>query len=42
MAKNGYIVGLDIGTKKTTALIGEITEENKVEIIGVGTAESRG
>lgn len=42
MPKNGYIVGIDIGTKKTTAIIGEINEERKVEIIGIGTAESRG
>ncbi|MGB9835540.1 MAG: cell division protein FtsA [Candidatus Saccharicenans sp.] len=42
MAKNSYIVGLDIGTKKTVAIIGEITEEQKVEIIGIGVAESRG
>ncbi|MFW6140341.1 MAG: cell division protein FtsA [Acidobacteriota bacterium] len=42
MPKNGYIVGIDIGTKKTTALIGEVTEEKKIEIIGIGTANSRG
>ena len=42
MAKNSYIVGLDIGTKKVAAIIGEITDEKKVEIIGIGTAESRG
>jgi len=42
MPKNGYIVGFDIGTKKITAIIGEITEEKKIEIIGIGTSESRG
>jgi len=42
MARNNYLVGLDIGTKKTVAIIGEITEEQKVEIIGLGVAESRG
>jgi cell division protein FtsA len=42
MPKNSYIVGLDIGTKKVAAIIGEITDEKKVEIIGIGTAESRG
>ena len=42
MPKNTYVVGLDIGTKKVAAIIGEITEEKKVEIIGIGTAESRG
>jgi cell division protein FtsA len=42
MPKNNYIVGLDIGTKKAAAIIGEITEERKVEIIGIGTADSKG
>ena len=42
MPKNGYIVGFDIGTKKVAAVIGEITEEKKIEIIGIGTSESRG
>jgi len=42
MPKNSYVVGLDIGTKKVAAIIGEITDEKKVEIIGIGTAESRG
>jgi len=42
MAKESYVVGFDIGTKKVAAIIGEITEEKKVEIIGIGTAESRG
>lgn len=42
MPKNSYVVGLDIGTKKIAAIIGEITEEKKVEIIGIGTSESRG
>jgi cell division protein FtsA len=42
MPKNGHIVGIDIGTKKVTALIGEITEDRKIEIIGIGTSESRG
>jgi cell division protein FtsA len=42
MPKNNYIVGLDIGTKKVAAIIGEITEDYKVEVIGIGTAESKG
>jgi len=42
MPKNGYIVGFDIGTKKVTAIISEITEDNKIEIIGIGSSESRG
>ena len=42
MPKNSYIVGFDIGTKKIAAIIGEITEDKKIEIIGIGTADSRG
>ena len=42
MPKNSYIVGLDIGTKKVAAIIGEITEDYKVEVIGIGTTESKG
>jgi cell division protein FtsA len=42
MPRNSYVVGLDIGTKKVAAIIGEITEERKVEIIGIGTADSKG
>src|SRR4030066_1945157 len=42
MPKNNYIVGFDIGTRKVVAIIGEVTEERKVEIIGIGTADSRG
>lgn len=41
-AKNGYLVGIDIGTKKVATVIGEITEERKIEVVGIGTAESRG
>jgi len=42
MAKNSYIVGLDIGTKKVAVIIGEITEERKIEVIGIGAADSKG
>lgn len=42
MPKNSYIVGLDIGTKKIACIIAEVTEENKIEIIGIGTADSKG
>jgi len=42
MPKNNYIVGYDIGTKKIAAIIGEITEEKKIEIIGIGHSDSRG
>jgi len=42
MPKNSYIVGLDIGTKKVAAIIGQLTEDSKIEVIGIGTAESKG
>jgi cell division protein FtsA len=42
MAKSSYVVGIDVGTKKVVVLIGEVTEENKVEIVGIGATESRG
>ena len=42
MAKSSYVTGFDIGTRKVVAIIGEITDERKIEIIGIGTADSRG
>ncbi|MCL4115609.1 UNVERIFIED_CONTAM: hypothetical protein GTU68_056360 [Idotea baltica] len=36
------IVGLDIGTSKVLALVGEVTEDGAIDIVGVGTAPSRG
>ncbi len=42
MPKNTYIVGLDIGTRKVAVIIGEVTEERKVEVIGIGAADSKG
>ncbi len=36
------IVGLDIGTTKTCAVIGFQNENNQVEVIGVGVAPSKG
>jgi len=42
MPKNGYIVGLDIGSKKVAAIIGEVNEDKKIEIIGIGNSVSRG
>lgn len=36
------IVGLDIGTTKTCAVIGFLNENRQVEVAGVGTAPSRG
>jgi len=39
--KNSIVVGLDIGTSKICAVVGEMTERG-VEIIGVGTQPSQG
>lgn len=36
------IVGLDIGTSKVVAIVGEITENDEIEIIGIGSHPSRG
>lgn len=40
--KNKIIAGLDIGTTKIAALIGRKTDHNKIEILGLGKAESVG
>ncbi len=36
------IVGLDIGTSKVVAIVGEITPDGDIEIIGIGSHASRG
>src|SRR5574340_277824 len=36
------IVGLDIGTSKIVALVAELTPEGRLEILGLGTQESKG
>jgi cell division protein FtsA len=36
------IVGLDIGTSKVVALVGEITADGSIEVIGLGSQPSRG
>jgi cell division protein FtsA len=36
------IVGLDIGTSKVVAIVGEMTADKKVEVIGLGSHPSRG
>lgn len=36
------IVGLDIGTTKIACIVGEVTEDDGVDIIGIGTAPSKG
>ena len=42
MAKRGnFVVGLDIGTTKVCAIVGELTDDG-VDIVGLGTAPSKG
>ena len=41
-SEQGMIVGLDIGTSKVVAIVGEVTEEGEIEIIGIGSHQSRG
>ena len=36
------IVALDIGTSKIVAIVGEITTDNEIEVIGIGSHQSRG
>jgi cell division protein FtsA len=36
------IVGLDIGTSKVVAIVGEVNDEGQIEIIGIGSHPSRG
>src|SRR2546422_2916562 len=40
--KDRYIVGLDIGTHKICAIVAEITEAGRLDVIGIGQAESKG
>jgi cell division protein FtsA len=40
--KNHSIVGLDLGSVKTCALVCKPNEEGKLEVVGMGTAESKG
>jgi len=45
MASDGgrrRIVGLDIGTSKVAAIVGELTADGDIEIIGIGSHRSRG
>jgi len=39
---NNLIVGLDIGTSKVVAIVGEVTADGEIDIIGIGTQPSRG
>ena len=40
--KDRYIFGLDLGTTKTCALACQRNDDGKLEVAGLGVAESRG
>lgn len=42
MAKERVIVGVDVGTTKICALIGEVDHDNRLNVVGVGTVPSQG
>lgn len=43
MARNdNIVVGLDVGTTKICAIIGEVNEDGMLDVIGLGSAPSRG
>ena len=37
-----YLVGVDVGTSKIAAIVGEVMDDNGLDIIGIGVAEARG
>jgi len=41
-SQNRMIVGLDIGTSKVVAIVGEVSPEGKLEIVGIGSHGSKG
>jgi cell division protein FtsA len=41
-AGNRMIVGLDIGTSKVVCIVGEVTPEGLIEVVGIGSHPSRG
>ncbi len=40
--KERYLVGLDVGTSKVTAVVGEMMDDGGLDIIGIGLADARG
>jgi cell division protein FtsA len=40
--EKNLIVGLDIGTSKVVAMVGEVSADGQVEVIGIGSHPSRG
>jgi len=42
MSDNSLIVGLDIGTSKVVAIVGEVNSHGEIDIIGIGSHRSTG
>ncbi|TFB08869.1 cell division protein FtsA [Candidatus Atribacteria bacterium MT.SAG.1] len=42
MGRDEIVVGLDVGSEKICTVIGELSEDAQIEIIGIGTARSLG
>ncbi|MEK9649185.1 MAG: cell division protein FtsA, partial [Gammaproteobacteria bacterium] len=42
LSGGNMIVGLDIGTSKVVAIVGEINPEGGLNIVGIGRHKSRG
>ncbi len=40
--KDRYLVGLDVGTSKVCAIVGELVDDAGLDVVGMGVAESRG
>jgi cell division protein FtsA len=40
--KEKYLVGLDVGTSKVTAVVGELVDGAGLDVVGIGVAESHG
>src|SRR5512140_2836117 len=40
--KERYVVGLDVGTSKIAAIVGEMTDDGGLDITGIGLADSKG
>ena len=41
-AERNLVIGLDVGTSKVVATVGEITADNKLSIVGIGSQISHG
>ena len=37
-----YVVGLDVGTSKVAAIVGEAMPDGSVDVVGIGVADAHG